>query len=84
MLCVTDFTTGGLLTVPLDKQYKAMRSLPKRFKEWIAERIANNMIESQFAEINSDVESETETSTSFQHQSQQQQTQCEFFLPCDN
>ncbi|VDO32590.1 unnamed protein product [Onchocerca flexuosa] len=43
---------SGLLTVPLDKQYKSMRSLPNRIKEWIAERVANNMIESQLAEMN--------------------------------
>ncbi|CAG9539959.1 unnamed protein product [Cercopithifilaria johnstoni] len=62
---------SGLLTVPLAKQNKAMRSLPNRFKEWIAERIANNMIESQLDEMNSDVESESETSISFQNQSQE-------------
>uniref|UniRef100_A0A1I7VXB5 Potassium channel domain-containing protein n=1 Tax=Loa loa TaxID=7209 RepID=A0A1I7VXB5_LOALO len=66
---------SGLLTVPLEKQHKAMRSLPKRFKEWIAERIANNMIESQLAEMNSDIESESEMCIPFQHQSQEQQQQ---------
>ncbi|VDK71816.1 unnamed protein product [Litomosoides sigmodontis] len=75
---VSPFEVGmasGLLTVPLGKQYKAMRSLPRRFKEWIAERIANNMIESQFAEMNSDVESESETPDLFQNQLQEQQQQ---------
>lgn len=64
-----------MLTVPLGKQYKAMRSFPSRVKEWIAERIANNMIESQLAEINSDVESESETPALFQNQLQQEQQQ---------
>nr|CRZ24331.1 BMA-TWK-12 [Brugia malayi] len=75
---ISPFEVGmasGLLTVPLDKQYKAMRSLPTRFKEWVAERIANNMIESQLAEINSDIESESEMSIPFQHQSQEYQQQ---------
>ncbi|VDK69120.1 unnamed protein product [Onchocerca ochengi] len=69
---------SGLLTVPLDKQYKSMRSLPNRIKEWIAERVANNLIESQIAEMNCDNESDAETSVLFQNQSQeQQQQQCE-------
>ncbi|KAL3985481.1 Ion channel family protein [Acanthocheilonema viteae] len=73
---VSSFEVGvasGLLTVPLDKQYKSMRSLPNRFKEWIAERVANNMIESQLAEMNSDIDSESEISVPFQSQSQEQQ-----------
>ncbi|MCP9264755.1 BMA-TWK-12 [Dirofilaria immitis] len=68
---------SGLLTVPLDKQYKSMRSLPNRVKEWIAERIANNMIESQLAEMNYDMESEAEMSVPFQNHSQERQQQCE-------
>uniref|UniRef100_A0A915Q7P1 Potassium channel domain-containing protein n=1 Tax=Setaria digitata TaxID=48799 RepID=A0A915Q7P1_9BILA len=64
---------SGLLTVPLDKQYKAMRSLPSRVKDWIAEHIANNMIESQLAEIDSDMESEAEIPAPFQQQEPQHQ-----------
>lgn len=49
-----------------------MRSLPSRFKEWIAERIANNMIDSQLAEMNSDIETESEISVSLKNQTQEE------------
>ncbi|VDN25250.1 unnamed protein product [Gongylonema pulchrum] len=54
---------SGLLTVPLTKHHRAMRSFPHRLKDWLAERIASNMINSQLVEAtDSDVDSDTETS----------------------
>lgn len=60
------FVLGGLLNVPFTKHHEVMRSFPLRVKDWLAERIANNMIDAQLVETDSDVESDTEMSTSSQ------------------
>ncbi|VDN07821.1 unnamed protein product [Thelazia callipaeda] len=55
--------TGGLLSAPLATHQKKTQSIPSRIKAWIAERIADNIIESQLVESDSDAESKSDVST---------------------
>lgn len=50
--------------MPLKKHHKEMLSVPKRLKDWAAEKIATNMIASRFDESAAETDSESDSSLS--------------------
>lgn len=56
----------SLLTLPLKRHQQQMQSLPRRIKDWIAGKIATNIIESKIAEPDEESGTESDETTEFQ------------------